>query len=231
MGQGFRKGEEMKNWILCIIALAFIVTGSVGSAAENSSDAQYLIYLHGWIIQEQQDPRPQHPQFGYYEYEEILKTFRDQGFIVSSEIRPKTATIESAADLLVLQIQELLKSGVPANRVTVVGGSMGAGIALVASARLENANVRFAVLGTCLSASIDWLLANDDKVPCGQILSIREASDQYTSTCAVYEEDLKAHPSLHAREIILNTELDHGFLFKPLPEWVQPVLEWVAAGK
>ena len=141
MGQGFRKGEEMKNWILCIIALAFIVTGSVGSAAENSSDAQYLIYLHGWIIQEQQDPRPQHPQFGYYEYEEILKTFRDQGFIVSSEIRPKTATIESAADLLVLQIQELLKSGVPANRVTVVGGSMGAGIALVASARLENANV------------------------------------------------------------------------------------------
>jgi hypothetical protein len=221
----------MKNWIICIIALVFIVTGSAGNAAEDSSDAQHLIYLHGWIIQEQQDPRPEHPQFGYYEYEEILKTFRDQGFIVSSEIRPKTATEFGSADLVVLQIQELLKSGVPANRVTVVGGSMGAGIALIASARLENPDIRFAVLGTCLSASIDWLLVNDGRGPCGQILSIREASDKYTSTCAVYEEDLIAHPLLHAREVILNTELDHGFLFKPLPEWVQPILEWVAAGE
>ncbi|MCP4124965.1 MAG: hypothetical protein GY751_24750 [Bacteroidetes bacterium] len=219
----------MKNWIICIIALVFVVTGSIGSAAEKSSDAQYLIYLHGWIIQEQQDPRPEHSKFGYYELDEIVKTFRDQGFIVSSEIRPKTATELDAADKVVLQITELLKSGVPANRITVVGGSMGAGIALIASTRLENADVRFALLGTCLSASIDWLLEHEGKGPCGKILSFREASDQYTSKCSAYEEDLDALPLLHAREIILNTELDHGFLFTPLPEWVQPILEWVTA--
>jgi hypothetical protein len=34
----------------------------------------------------------------------------------------------------------------------------------------------------------------------------------------------------HYKEIELNTGLKHGFIFKPLAEWVKPVTEW-ANGK
>jgi hypothetical protein len=28
------------------------------------------------------------------------------------------------------------------------------------------------------------------------------------------------------RELVLETGLRHGFLYRPLPEWVEPVVEW-----
>jgi hypothetical protein len=31
---------------------------------------------------------------------------------------------------------------------------------------------------------------------------------------------------LHGRIVVLHTGLGHGFLYEPLPEWMQPTLEW-----
>jgi len=93
----------------------------VGSVAAEDAGRRHLIYLHGRIIQQQQDARPQHPEFGYYELEEILDVFRDGGFVVSGEIRPKAETVSQSADKVVEQVGALLKSGVPAERVTVLG--------------------------------------------------------------------------------------------------------------
>jgi len=36
-------------------------------------------------------------------------------------------------------------------------------------------------------------------------------------------------PSLVAREMVLNTGLSHGFFYRPLPEWVDPVVAWAGA--
>jgi hypothetical protein len=33
-------------------------------------------------------------------------------------------------------------------------------------------------------------------------------------------------PALDVREIALETGLHHGFLYRPLPEWIEPVVEW-----
>ena len=33
----------------------------------------------------------------------------------------------------------------------------------------------------------------------------------------------------HYKEIELNTGLKHGFLYKPLAEWVEPVVRWAEA--
>ena len=190
---------------------------------------RHLIYLHGGIVQNQQSARPRHPQFGYYELEKILGAFRDRGFVVSGEIRPKSASVSDSADQVIAQVKRLLESGVPADRITVVGASMGAGIALVASARLQNPNMRFCVLGACLSENVRGLLADEGKAPSGHLLSIREASDDSTGRCQPWSNDVEPGSPLVVRELVLDTGLGHGFLYQPLPEWVNPVVEWASA--
>jgi len=76
---------------------------------------------------------------------------------VTGEIRPKDASLLVSADRVVAQVERLLASGVPASRITVVGGSMGAAIALRASLRLQNPAVRYCLLGACMSRSVPLL--------------------------------------------------------------------------
>lgn len=199
-----------------------------GSVAGPAGEAQprHLINLHGRIVQVEQSRRPSHPQYGHYELERILDTFREQDFVVSGELRSKSATLSDSADHVVAQVRTLLASGVPAESVTVVGASMGAAIALVASARLANPEVRFAVLGACLSESVRGLLAEEGKRPNGRVLSIREASDDLEGPCPAWRDESGSGAALVVREIVLETGLGHGFLYRPLPEWVDPVLAW-----
>jgi len=128
-----------------------------------ASDANHVIYLHGRIVQQRQDARPLHPEHGHYELEKIVAAFRDRGFVVLSEIRPKSASVSGAADGVVAQIGELLRKGVPPERITVIGASMGAGIALSAAARLQNPSIRVVVLGACLTGNARALLEQEGK--------------------------------------------------------------------
>jgi len=187
--------------------------------------------VHGRIVQDQQSPRPRHPRFGYYELEQIKSALRDRGFLVNAEIRPRSASVSESADRVVAQVRRLLGSGVPADHVTVVGASMGASIALLASTRLQNPDVRFCVLGCCLEASARQLLAEEGKGPSGRLLAIREASDESTRQCPAWRNGLELRSTLFAHEIVVNTGLSHGFLYRPLPEWLNPVVDWAAAGR
>jgi len=209
---------------LGLVAFA-VVLAPVGLAADDQPP-RHVIYLHGRIVQEEQSARPRSPRFGFYEMASILAAFRDRGFAVTGEVRPKSASVGESADRVVAQVRRLLDSGVPADHVTVVGASMGAGIALVASARLENRDLRFAVLGTCLSTNVRAIRRSAERTPSGHVLSIREASDASTEPCPAWTED---QPSLETREILLQTGLSHGFLYRPLREWMDPVVEWALA--
>jgi len=213
-----------------LTVVAALLLGSGGGGAAEVPRSRHLIYLHGRIVQEQQIARPKHPQHGYYELDKILGTFRDQGFVVSGELRAKSASVVDSADRLVAQVKKLIASGVPADRITVVGASMGGGIALLASARLQNPDVRFCILGACLSEGVARLVATQGKRPAGRILAVRESSDETTEQCPPWEDDPAAGAALAVREIVLDTGLHHGFLYRPLPEWVNPVVEW-AKGK
>jgi len=218
----------MKNAGAVLAVVALLLAGPAGAVVPDAAEPRHLIYLHGRIVQEEQDPRPRHPQFGYYELEAILGAFRDRGFVVIGEIRPKSASVSASADKVAEQVRRLLESSVPADRVTVVGGSMGASIAFLASVRLQNPDLRFAVLGACLSENVRILLAEEGKAPSGQLLSIREASDDTGGPCPSWNDDPNSRLRLRAREIVLNTGLGHGFLYRPLPEWVDPVVEWAS---
>ncbi len=209
--------------------VAALLAGLTGDVADEAQRPRHLIYLHGRIVQEQQSARPRHPKYGYYELEKILDAFRERGFVVSGQIRPKSASVSNSADRVVAQVRQLLASGVSADHITVVGASMGAAIALAASARLQNPDVRVCILGLCLSEGVRGLLADEGKKPRGYLLSVREASDDLTRSCPPWKDDPKSSAPLVAREIVIDTGLSHGFLYRPLPEWVNPVVEWADA--
>ena len=206
---------------------------SLACAATSPLDppaARHLIYLHGRIIQDQQSARPQHPEYGHYELAKIADAFRQRGFIVRADIRPKAITVSEAADEVVEQVRSLLRAGVPPDHITVVGASMGAAIALRASARLREPEVRFAFLGPCLSLNIPAVANEEGTSPSGYLLGIREESDIPSSSCPRFgETELPA--KARAREIVIHTGLDHGFLYRPLAEWLEPVVEWAGQGR
>jgi dienelactone hydrolase len=207
-------------------AILTVAVTSATSGAGETDPPRHLVYLHGRIVQEQQSPRPHHPRFGYYELEQIKDALRARGFEVEAEIRPKTATVSESADQVVERVRRLLVSGALPEHITVVGASMGGEIALVASARLQNPDVRYCILGGCLSESTRRLPKEEGKGPSGRILSIREASDDVTGPCPTFTGKA-GRPGLRAREIVLHTGLSHGFLYTPIKEWLDPVVEWV----
>jgi len=191
---------------------------------------RHLFYLHGRIVQQEQSARPVHPRFGPYELEAILDAFRARGFVVHAGIRPKSASVEASAEKVAAEVRALLDSGVAADHVTVVGASMGAVIALDAAARLGEPGVRFALLGACLSGSVADRRARDGRSPSGTLLSIRERSDETSEPCPAWRDDDATGRALRVRELVVDTGLAHGFLYRPLPEWLEPAVDWALAG-
>jgi hypothetical protein len=217
--------RPFRAWAARAVAAVLLAGWAVDAAAETQRP-RHLIYLHGRIVQEEQSARPRHPQHGFYELEKILAAFRERGFVVSGEIRPRSASLDDSAVRVAAQVRGLLASGVSADEITVVGASIGARIALLASERLQTSGLRFALLGTCLTESVRALSADAEAGPIGRVLSIREASDDPGGRCPPWKADGGAPSGLVAREIILHTGLGHGFLYRPLPEWVEPLVAW-----
>lgn len=178
----------------------------------------YLFYLPGFIVQ-LGNSRPTSAKFGVYEYAMILNTLKDSGFVVISEERKGTSDIEPYAQKLTGQITQLLKDGVPAKHITVVGASQGSWIAMLASTYLKNRGVNFVLIAAC-SADKEFLKMVNLH---GNVLSIYESSD-LAQSCLDYRADATGINDWN--EIEVNTGLKHGFLFRPLKEWVEPTVAW-----
>ncbi|HJU64727.1 MAG TPA: metallophosphoesterase [Gemmatimonadaceae bacterium] len=183
----------------------------------------YLFYLHGRIV-EDQGPSAVSPQFGRYEYEAIVRHFVDSGFTVISEVRARDTDPERYADSVVTQIRRLLAGGVRPHDVTVVGASKGSVIAMLVATRLAQP-VRFVLLANCNES----ILRRFTPSLHGDVLSIYEASDSLGQSCrALFDQS----PRLGRRhEIRLETGLQHGFLYRPLPQWVAPTVAWARSGQ
>ena len=205
--------------------LEAVLTLTATIAAPSPAPASHLIYLHGRIVQEQQSARPVSERHGPYELEAIRAAFRERGFELVSEIRPREISVDAAADRVVAQVRGLLEAGVAPERITVVGASMGASIAFAASARLQNPALRFAFLGACPLENVRAVREEEGGAPSGRLLVIHEKSDDTSGPCAAWRPEELAGPST-LREVVLETGLGHGFIYRPLPEWLGPVVEW-----
>jgi dienelactone hydrolase len=182
--------------------------------------ARYVIYLHGKII-EDEGRRPTSPTWGVYEYDQILKAIANDGLVVISEQRPPMTDMDQFAKHVADQVQRLLRAGVPAEQVSVVGFSKGGGIAIRTSALLQNPGINFVFLAACGNGDFS---KTDIKVA-GRILSIFEASDEVGRSCA----SLFAKPGSTGMrsEIEINIGEHHGSFFRPHAEWLAPALRWI----
>jgi hypothetical protein len=185
---------------------------------------KYLFYLHGKIIEDQGIPAIS-PDFGEYEYEAILKELAGYGFVVISEQRPKNADGMKYAGRVAGQVTELLKAGVPAKNITIVGASKGAGIALFISYLLKNEEINIVVMGTCDPDTVKSLKQNNIFLY-GNVLAIRDSVDELSGSCQELFAFSEGKGIARHDEIVLHAGTGHGILYKPLDEWIEPAVEW-----
>lgn len=211
-----------------LITLGLLASYAIVSAAQRDksspilstpADEYYLFYLHGRIVEEQ-GAEAISERFGPYAYREILQVFADRGFVVRSEVRGKNTDVHAYADWLNGQIKKLIDVGVAPQRITVVGASKGAVIAMLTSTKLQNPAVNFVLIAGCS----DWVEENLTINLCGRILSVFEKSDEIGRSCQPIFGASSCKPV--TQEIELNTGKEHGVLYRPLPEWVEPTVRW-----
>jgi hypothetical protein len=191
------------------------------------STKHYLFYLHGKIIEDQGIPAVS-PDYGEYEYKAILKKLGSYGFVVISEQRVKNTDGMEYAKKITEQITALLKAGVPARNITIVGASKGAGITIFASHLLENEEINYVIMAICDSATVEELKQNEITLH-GNVLSIYDSTDELAGSCQELFSFSEGKGISQNNEIILNVGTGHGILYKPLDEWIIPVIQW--AGK
>ena len=142
-----------------LVAVSLVLVGIRADAVELygdfperiNPDERYVIYSHGFIV-EGTDPRPEHPQFGTYEFPAIKQAlFEDGGFNVIAHHRHADTDIGEYVDTLASWVEKLLEGGVPPSRITLVGFSRGALLTAYASGRYEQAGLNTTLMGMALT--------------------------------------------------------------------------------
>lgn len=199
------------------IIYTFVLLISCISYSQN-----YVFFLHNKFLEEN-DLETVHPEYGKAEYKDILEEFRKADCIVLSEKRKKNTDVKKYATKIVSQIDSLFKKGVQPKQITVIGTSKGGYIAQYVSTYLKNPNVNFIFIGCFTKSDIRKF---PDIQFCGRILNIYEKSDNF-GVSAIKRKKTSKLEIKEFKEIELNTNLKHGFLYKALPQWINPCIEWI----
>lgn len=219
---------EMKEAItILLIAIHCVTTAQTVSSSVTGQirkNEKYLFYLHGAVVTELGNNAINQsvPEWGPYEYLDILDSIKKRGFNVISEQRRKTVADSFYARHISNQIDSLIKAGVRVKNIVILGASAGWNIALLVSARQQKKRLRFIIMGGCWPDTYKDYTST--KIS-GKFLSIIEASDPH-QTCRKIFEGRKRITSFE--EITLHTGLSHGFIYKGYKEWLDPVVEWIS---
>jgi hypothetical protein len=185
---------------------------------------KYLFYLHGKIIEDQGIPAVS-PEFGEYEYLEILEKLESFGFTVISEVRAKNTDGVAYAERVSRQVNTLLDAGIPPQNITMVGASKGGGIAIYASHLIDNPEIRYVIMAIC-NPEVNADLVQSGISLTGKVLSIYDSEDTFAGSCRELFNFSEGKGLTGSKEIILNVGSGHGILYKPLDDWMKPVKEW-----
>src|SRR5690606_16499159 len=190
-------------------------------ACGNKNEERFIFFLHNRFL-ETHDLNELHPEFGRTEYREIITEFENNGFTVISEKRNGNVNARNYAIEVIEQIDSLIKHGTKPNKITVIGTSKGGYIAQYVSTLANNPNLNFVFIASFRNSDIQ----NIPEINyCGNILTIYEKSDPF-GVSAVERKITSSCKIRNFKEVELNTEMRHGFIFKPLKEWIQPSIEW-----
>ena len=195
--------------------------------------ARYVFFLHGKIV-EKRGPNGRHHCFGIYDYHGIVKSFRNQGFVVISEVRPEGTKLDKYAVKIERQIKTLLSYGISPEQITVVGFSKGSAIALLVSTRLKDLGINFVLMSGCTYNGTHVLdryrKVIDRSVHSmhGRFLHIYDVSDQKCDVCLKILKNVSAEVKFE--EMKLKNGLGHGLFYRPRKDWIEPVTEWISKG-
>ncbi|CAD0219257.1 Alpha/beta hydrolase [Chryseobacterium sp. JV274] len=202
---------RVKNiFITVFFFLSMIVLG------QKSQQKQYIFFLHNKFL-EDHSFWEKHPKYGVVEYETILNKLRAQNTVVISEKRKAGTDPSGYAEKVKKQIDSLLKKGIPAGRITVVGTSQGGYTAQYVSYYEKNPQLKFVFIGA--SFKDDSLEKDKNFRLYGRILSITEKSDDGHVRLSQEQRFIRSGIK-DFKEIELNTGMNHGFLFKALNDCV-----------
>lgn len=210
------------------LVLSFALSDAVGQTTGPSvygridQNGSYLFYLHGAVVSVLGDNAINQaaPEWGPYEYSNILDSLQKQGFHVVSEIRQKDVDDSIYVNKISKQIDSLLNAGVKTNNILLVGASAGWAIVLRVSSKLKNGKLKYVMMGGC------WKKTFKDYQQTelwGQFLSIIETSDPHGTCFMIFEN--RSHVTNY-QEIVLNTGLSHGFFYKGRKVWIEPLMKW-----
>lgn len=204
-----------------IVILSFF---SIILFGQKSQQKQYIFFLHNKFL-EDHSFEEKHPKYGVAEYETILNKLKDKNTIIISEKRKANTDPSAYAEKVKKQIDSLIKKGIPAGRITVVGTSQGGYIAQYVSYYEKNQQLKFVFIGA--SFKDDSLEKDKNFRLYGRILSITERSDDGHVPMSYEQRFVRSHLK-DFKEIELNTGLNHGFLFKAHNEWIAPTKVWIS---
>ena len=216
--------------IYSLTLLLYLFAGSTvsgqsisSSVSGNIKTGKYLFYLHAGLVTELGNNALNQsvPEWGPYEYLNILDSLRDRGFNVFSEIRQKGLDDSVYSNKIARQIDSLMVKGVSAEKILVVGASSGWSIVLAVSSALKNDDIHYVIMGGCWP---DTYKEYSTLILHGKFLSIIEASDPH-GTCVSLFANRKNIKSF--TEIKLNTGLSHGFIYKGRKAWIDPIVNWI----
>jgi hypothetical protein len=160
------------------------------------------------------------PEWGPYEYLNILDSLRNRGFNVISENRREGIDDTVYIDRIVAQIDSLLSAGARPKNLVVVGASAGWNIAIHVASSLRNRKMKYVIMGGCWPDTYtDYL----DIELYSKFLSIIETTDPHGTCQKIFEG--RKHLSSY-KEIKLNTGLSHAFIYKGHHEWIDPIVKW-----
>ena len=217
--------------ILCRTLLGVLLLATAPAGAQEiyehfpasvNKDAKYVFYSHGFIV-EGTDPRPVNVAqgWGVYDFPAVKKALADETYHLIAFHRPKNTDPLAYATELEKQVRTLVEAGVPVRNITLVGFSRGGFITGVASSQLSDVGVNSVLLAACGGLVSDRF---SHIRPSGHMLSIYEKSDR-AGSCRDLET--RSPDLLSFQEIEINTGLSHGAFFRPLPDWVQPLKDWI----
>ncbi|WP_234567939.1 hypothetical protein [Rhodohalobacter sp. 614A] len=198
-----------------------IIFYSTFFACTKENNDRYVFFLHNRFLEEHA-LHESHPEYGRTEYKEILAEFEKSGLTVISEKRNGNVNAREYALGIVNQIDSLLSKGIDPQKITVVGTSKGGYIAQYVSTVAANADLNFVFVASFRNSDIE-------NIPninyCGNVLTIYEKTDPFGES-SIERKNNSTCEIPHFKEIELNTGMGHGFLFKPLKEWIEPTIKW-----
>lgn len=187
-----------------------------------NADEKYVFYSHGLIV-EGKNPTPTHPRWGVYEFPKVKVALTSEHYNLIAYHRALDTKPRVFAKKLASDVNLLIKKGVKAENISLVGFSRGGGITILASSYINSTAVNIVLLAACSS----FMKEHAEFTVVGDFHSIYETSDGNGSCQFLVDKSDKVNTM---QEIAISTGKEHGAFYRPIPEWIVPVKNWLESG-